>query len=249
MNMKNNLERFIRDNREDFDNKEPSAGLWQKIEAGLDRSGLDRSGLDRSGLDRSGLDKSDPQEADLKGVGLDETGLNGHRLDEQPLSTPSPFQHIHHNHTPSGKSGSGRTGWIWPNLDWRVAASITILLVAGCFLYMNQQYGITRQPEVLAANPTYAKEVVQYTQLIDTKRTELKQMTEDNPALYNEFATDLDRLEHSYQSLKADLPQNPNQEVLIQAMIQNLQLQINLLNEQLRVIERIKQQTHESNPV
>ena len=84
--------------------------------------------------------------------------------------------------------------------------------------------------------------------LIDDKRAELKQMTEDNPALYQEFATDLDRLEKSYKSLKADLPQNPNQEMLIQAMIQNLQLQINLLNEQLRVIQRIKQQTHE-NPV
>ena len=38
---KNNLERFVRDNREDFDDKEPSGKLWQKIEAGLDRSGLD----------------------------------------------------------------------------------------------------------------------------------------------------------------------------------------------------------------
>ena len=79
---------------------------------------------------------------------------------------------------------------------------------------MNQQYGVTHQPEVVAASPTYAKEVVQYTRLIDTKRAELKQMTEDNPALYQEFATDLDRLENSYQSLKSDLPQNPNQEML-----------------------------------
>ena len=101
----------------------------------------------------------------------------------------------------------------------------------------------SQQPELVAASPGYAKEVVQYTQLIDDKRAVLKEMTENNPDLYQEFSTDLDRLEKSYQSLKADFPKNPNQEVLIQAMIQNLQLQINLLNEQLRVIQRIKQTT------
>lgn len=200
---KDNLERFVRDNREAFDDKEPPGDLWNKIE----------------------------------------TGLNKQRSDRE-----TPFQQIYKNPSKLGRSGLGRQIG-WPNLDWRVAASIAVLLLAGAFLYMNQQYGVTRQPEVVAASPTYAKAVVEYTQLIDDKRNELKQMTEGNPALYQEFATDLDRLENSYQSLKADLPQNPNQEVLIQAMIQNLQLQINLLNEQLRVIQRIKQQTHETTAV
>lgn len=221
---KNNLERFIRDNREDFDNKEPSGSLWQKIEASLGGPGLERS--------------------DVSGPGLERPGLDGPGLDKQQPGTSMPFRQIHRNHSQLGGKQIG-----WPNLDWRVAASIAILLLAGCFLYMNQQYGVTHQPEVVAASPTYAKEVVQYTRLIDTKRAELKQMTEGNPALYQEFAQDLDRLENSYQSLKADLPQNLNQEVLIQAMIQNLQLQINLLNEQLRVIQRIKQQTHENTSV
>ncbi|UFH55335.1 hypothetical protein [Spirosoma sp. KNUC1025] len=207
--MKNNLERFVRDNREDFDDKEPSAKLWQKIEAGLDKAGPG------------------------------DVGSTSPQPDQK-----SPFQQIHRNHSQAGSRQIG-----WPSLDWRVAASVAVLLLVGSFLYMNREYGVTHQPEVVAASPTYAKEVVQYTRLIDTKRAELKQMTEDNPELYREFATDLDRLEKSYQSLKADLPQNPNQEVLIQAMIQNLQLQINLLNEQLRVIQRIKQQTHESTPV
>ncbi|GAB4036425.1 hypothetical protein [Spirosoma jeollabukense] len=216
---KDNLERFVRDNKEAFDNKEPSDDLWLKIEAGLKKVDLEKSGLD---------------------------GFESAK--EQPAKA-SPFLQVHKNPAQLESRPTSRIGWPWLSLDWRVAASITILLLAGCFLYMNQQYGVTHQPEVVAANPTYAKEVVQYTRLIDTKRAELKQMTEDNPALYKEFATDLDRLEKSYQSLKADLPQNPNQEMLIQAMIQNLQFQINLLNEQLRVIQRIKQQTNESTPV
>ena len=199
---KDKVERFVRDNREAFDDREPPNNLWQKIEAGL-----------------------------------------GEQPGQTASDKTSPFQQIHKT-----SSQSTTNGWAWINLDWRVAASIAVLLLAGTFLYMNYQYGVAHQPEVVAASPSYAKEVVQYTRLIDDKRAALKQMTEDNPALYREFATDLDRLENSYQSLKADLPRNPNQDVLIRAMIQNLHYQINLLNEQLRVIQRINNQTHE-NPV
>ncbi len=191
--MKDKLERFIRDNREDFDKEEPRADLWSKIEQGIT------------------LPEQKPHdEAPRRLNSLARTG--------NPLFGRSQF-------------------------DWRIAASITVFLLAGMFLYINHRYGVTEQPEVVAVNPAYAKEFATYTQLIDDKRTELKQLTESNPSLYQQFATDLDRLEHSYQGLKADLPENPNQEVLIQAMIQNLQLQIDLLNQQLDVIQRIKQQT------
>ena len=220
---KDKLERFVRDNREAFDDREPPNDLWRKIETGLDNRQPTQAA---------------PIQRFPAGTGPD----NG-----------SPFQQVHKN---PFRTGGSRTGGFrfrsqqigWPSLDWRVAASIAVLLLAGSFLYVNYQYGVAHQPEVVAASPVYAKEVVQYTRLIDDKRAELKQMTEGNPALYREFAQDLDRLENSYQSLKANLSQNPNQDVLIQAMIQNLHYQINLLNEQLRVIQRINRQTNE-NPV
>ena len=220
---KNNLERFVRDNREAFDDKEPPNDLWQKLESRLAQQ--------QPGL--NGTTQTEPVESTLSQAGPDQS---------QPVNTP-PFLSVHRNDTSNTSLNR-----FWRGFDWRVAASIAVLLLAGGFLYMNHQYGVSHQPEVVVASPGYAKEVVHYTRLIDDKRAELKHMTESNPALYQEFSTDLDRLEKSYQSLKADLPQNPNQEVLIQAMIQNLQLQINLLNEQLRVIQRIKQQTYE-NPV
>ena len=202
--MKNNLERFIRDNREDFDDVEPPKDLWARIEPGLTIDDTVRPLNDHNG---SGF--------------RSQTGL------DQPFE--SHFT-------------------IWRQLNnWRVAASIALLLLAGAFFYVNQRYGVTEQPDVVAVNPTYAKEFVQYTRLVDMKREELKQLTTSSPELYREFATDLNRLEHNYQTLKADLPKNPNQEVLVQAMIQNLQLQIDLLNEQLRVIQRIKRQNQNSN--
>ena len=203
--MKNNLERFIRDNREDFDAFEPPKDLWARIESGLATN-----------------DNVRP----LNG----RTQRNGGFRDQ-----------------PDEKRPFGSHFTIWRQLDWRVAASIALLLLAGAFFYVNQRYGVTEQPEVVAVSPMYAKEFVQYTRLVDAKRDELKQLTTNSPELYKEFATDLDRLERSYQTLKADLPTNPNQEVLVQAMIQNLQLQIDLLNEQLRVIQRIKRQNQNTN--
>ncbi|QJD78238.1 hypothetical protein [Spirosoma rhododendri] len=211
---KDNLERFVRDNREAFDDREPPADLWQRINTGL--GGSTDAGLP---TDSTPTAPTEPEQAGM--------------------SPAMPFTQIHRNTRTLGQ-------WF---TNWQAAAAVVVLLLAGSAYFLNHRYGVASHPEVaVAAGPTYAKEVAQYTRLIDTKRMELRQMTESNPALYEEFATDLNRLERSYKSLKADLPKNPNQELLIQAMIQNLQIQINLLNEQLRVIQRINQQTHE-NPV
>jgi hypothetical protein len=153
-----------------------------------------------------------------------------------PIQAAQPFRAVHRQ--PS-----------WTRSYWTWAASIALLLLAGSLWWVNDRYAPTTQSDVVAFSPTYAKEVAQYANLIDAKRTELQQLTESNPALYGEFAQDLERLETSYKGLKKELPNTPNQEVLIQAMIQNLQLQIDLLNEQLRVIQRIKQQTTTNEPV
>ncbi|MCU0340345.1 MAG: hypothetical protein MUE30_10700, partial [Spirosomaceae bacterium] len=127
---------------------------------------------------------------------------------------------------------------------WRVAASVVLVVGLGWGVYrLNEQYGLSEAPEVALTSTEYAKQVGQYTQLIDTKREELVKLTKNNPELAQEFAVELGQLESSYQNLKADLPKNPNQETVIQAMIQNLQWQIDLLNQQLNIIQRIKNKT------
>jgi len=96
-------------------------------------------------------------------------------------------------------------------------------------------------------NPTYAKEVYHFTQLIELKQTELKQIEKDHPLLYKQFVSDIDKLDSSYNSLKKELPVNPNREQLLEAMIQNLRLQTELLNHQLQIIQSIKQSKSNSN--
>jgi hypothetical protein len=218
--MKDKLQRFVRDNREAFDVHEPSDDLWNRLSEKLPKM-------------------------EEKSIGADHSSLE---ITAQAASQEAKLGQIVHEDYQNGGSYNPFFSKTWKNLNWRIAASIALVLGLGWFGYrVNQNYGITESPEVALTNPAFAKQVSQYTHLIDTKRAELRQMTESDPALYKEFAVELNQLERSYQNLKSDLPKNPNQEVVIQAMIQNLQWQIDLLNQQLDILQRIKNKNNHAN--
>ncbi|SRR5579871_30095 len=83
------------------------------------------------------------------------------------------------------------------------------------------------------------KEMFYYAKIVEIKHDELKKIKKDEPLLYKQFAGDVYKLDSVYQSLKKQLPKNPNREQLLEAMIQNLQLQMELLNRQLNIIKQI----------
>jgi hypothetical protein len=186
---KDRLERFVRDNREEFDDLHPSESLWGKI------------------ADR--LPETDPVSA-------------GNAL----------------------KKASRRHKLYF---DWRIAAAVVVMIGVSYLFYLNREYGLTRDPKVAMMVPGHAREFNQYTLAIDEKRNELISLTSKNPELYQEFSTDLERLEKSYQNLRSELPQAPDKQALIKAMVENLQWQVELLNQQLSILERIKaaEQSHE----
>ena len=151
-------------------------------------------------------------------------------------------------------------------LRWSAAAAILILAGVGIFSLLNNHSsdgGIVKNQSPAAIdtpgandqllkeiNPTYAKEVSQFTQLIETKQNELKEIEKENPYLYKKFVTGIDKLDSSYNALKKELPENPNREQLLEAMIENLRLQTEILNQQLSIINQIKaskSDKHESN--
>ena len=131
--------------------------------------------------------------------------------------------------------------------DWRIAAGVLLALGVGYLFYLNNEYGVTRDPGVALKVPAYAREFNQYNTMIDEKRSEILKLASNNPELYKDFSADLKSLEVSYQNLKSDLGNAPNQEALIRAMIENLQYQVDLLNRQLNILQRINKatQSHE----
>jgi hypothetical protein len=179
--MKNRLERFVRDNREAFDDYEPSNDLWKKIA------------------------EKTPQ-TQPKGKFLSFKGLFGNE----------------------------------PKFTMKIAAGIVMFLGVGYLVY-NYGKPVSQNADIMALSPTYAKELMQFSSLVEEKRDELKVLEKEDPQLYHQFDTELKGLDQNYQSLKQELPKNPNQEELLKAMIQNLSMQIDLLNQQLQIIEKIKE--------
>jgi hypothetical protein len=148
--MSNELKKFIRDNREAFDDKEPSAMLWGRIESNLVAGPEKRS------------------------------------VNKKPAEPPV----------------------------------------------------VINEPE---SNTGITPEINQIVKMIGMKQEELKTLAAGQPELYRQFSNDLDQLDSSYNALKSELNETPNQELLLEAMIQNLQLQLNVLNQQLNIINQIKQ--------
>ncbi|MBN9381367.1 MAG: hypothetical protein J0H74_11410 [Chitinophagaceae bacterium] len=83
------------------------------------------------------------------------------------------------------------------------------------------------------------EEMVHYARLVEIKQQEIKAIQKDEPLLYKQFATDINNLDSVFHNLQQQLPKNPNKEQLLEAMKQNLQLQMGLLNHQLDIIKQI----------
>ena len=133
---------------------------------------------------------------------------------------------------------------------WSAVASVIVIVTIAAFYFVNQSSRKNHTGKALnaqtneimnAINPEYAKEVYHFTQLIELKQTELKKIEKEQPGLYKEFIGDITSLDTSYNALKKELPLNPNREQLLEAMIENLRLQTDLLNHQLLIIKKIKQ--------
>ncbi len=175
--MNDHLEKFIEDNREEFDDAVPSAKVWEQVETAIT------------------LKKKKPL-----------------------LLTPI--------------------------FKWSIAASLLLMTGTGIYFLVNKSRPVERgipTTEIKTEIPDAPPEMNQFALLIAMKQEELKTLGKEQPELYQQFATDINQLDSSYKALKNQLSVTPNREMLIEAMIQNLQLQLNVLNQQLNIIHQIKQ--------
>jgi len=146
-----------------------------------------------------------------------------------------------------------------PLYKWSIAAALLITAGISIFLILNNKKAVTAitaatkndsATEINAIAPEYGPAVNEFAKLVALKQEELKALAPEQPELYRKFITDINQLDSSYKSLKNQLGATPNREMLIEAMIQNLQLQLNVLNQQLNIINQIKQTkkySHEKN--
>lgn len=86
----------------------------------------------------------------------------------------------------------------------------------------------------------YATEFKQAEQAVEDRQAQLRAAIANDPVLYHKFQQDLNTLDSSYRMLREQASHSINGDVIIKAMIQNLQLQSELLGRQLMIIHEYK---------
>jgi hypothetical protein len=122
---------------------------------------------------------------------------------------------------------------------WQAAAAVFFVLSIG-LLVKNYQTNNELNNYVLN-DAEFTKTEQYYTKVIHDKESLLTSSLEEYPDLATDFKNDLHELSKNYQKLKADFDKNRSDEV-VNALIRNLQLQQELLNNQLNIIQLINEE-------
>lgn len=141
-------------------------------------------------------------------------------------------------------------------LKWVAAAVIFIGLTSIYFLYIRESPAKTSD-DISAGQSTlkdngqipslYNQESQQIFKSIADRRQALKKISDDQPALYAQFTHDLAALDSAYNLLRQEAISGNNQEVILEAMLQNLRLQAALLGKQLSIIQQFSPNKNKAN--
>lgn len=124
-----------------------------------------------------------------------------------------------------------------------VAASLMVLMTF-VFVYNNRKRD--RSLNLADINPVYAQKEERFASLIEEKKDSLQVYAKKNPVLYAHFSADLNKLGNDYERLKKELQSSPNQKVVVKAMVKNLELQLQVINQQLSIINEVNQYKEEN---
>jgi len=183
--MSNDLEKFIRKNRNDFDDANPSNEVWKNI------------------------DRSLPVKKQAKRFTITDI------------------------------------------YKWSAAAAIVFIALTSIYFlsirkYSHEDPSMNTGPEKAAPysinnmSLEFAAEFREASEAVKLRQQELKTAIANDPELYRKFQADLNALDSAYKLLRDQAGQTVNPDVIIKAMIENLQLQSELLGRQLMIIHEIK---------
>lgn len=128
--------------------------------------------------------------------------------------------------------------------SWIGIAAMIVLITTVCLIYIYPERNDS--VEVAELNPQLAKKEMRFASLIEEKKDSLEVYAKDNPSLYNKFNSDLEKLTADYEELKKELPQSPNQRLVVKAMVKNLELQLQVINQQLQIINQVNEYKREN---
>lgn len=128
-----------------------------------------------------------------------------------------------------------------------VAASLLILFASSMFLFQLKNDNSANADKVV--NQEVLEAQSQFSSLIEIKRSELNQYKNDQPELINELNKQLKDLQLNYNALLPQLKDENKKDLIVQALIENLQLQLEVLNRSLEIVQNLNNKNHEKEVV
>lgn len=146
-----------------------------------------------------------------------------------------------------GQEKQAKAGWFQPRVLWRYAAAVVLLIGMGYGLIEygrhveKSHYQASQSIPLEKIAPEMAEVEAYYLSVINQKKQERSAYDLRELGLDKDFRGELTKLDSTYAQLKSELMTNPNKQPVIDAMVQNLQIRIGILNQQLEVLNQIKQ--------
>lgn len=229
-NTSNELEKFVQQNRDEFDDMPLPAGLWNKIEDKIQPGKPARQSLSTGGKSLV-IEMKWVRMAAAAAV-ITAVGLITFKMINKNTVNPTEGTVAKTTEQPKTNDTNSKQE---PATAKQQPAESTETPQQNTSLASNDKI---RKNENTEADDEMGA-LVHFTKIIHSKQKQLITIKKYSPELYEHFVTDYNKLDKSYNDLKEAMKTNPNKEVLLEKMIANLQLQIDLLNEQLKVVHEI----------
>ncbi|MBO9593239.1 MAG: anti-sigma factor [Niabella sp.] len=236
--MDNRLENFIQKNKASFDDQEPSAALWKRLEKKIQEQQGQQPAM-AEGPSGSKVVKINWWKWAAAAMIVITAGVLSKPYWKPGASDPAPAQHAY-NDSGSRYQGSGDS-------NENTAHNNGLVYEDKQTPHNPGKNGLPKDPlsEDRQAGNEVKEELFHYTRLIEIKQKEIATLKNNYPELFEQFSKDLTTLDNSFATLKHKYDEGLNSEQLLSAMIENLKLQTELLNRQLEITKKLKQQKNE----
>ncbi|GAB3234326.1 hypothetical protein GCM10027346_23100 [Hymenobacter seoulensis] len=239
---KTGLEAFVERHRADFDAFEPRPDLWDAIE-----------------LDLAASATTEDEAAPLRVLPLYESETAPTTQTVVTAAAATPDMAAIRSARPYGVAAAVAAllmvgGWFWQNHSdatrWtRTGQSAVVRTVSPTAAPDHSLYTgpsltatpATAGPEQRLASTVQRMESYYATQIAE-RQQELRELDKATPAAAPtaDWQQELTNLDSTYQQLRSELYRNPEPSVVLEAMDRNLQIRLDLLNQQLRTREQVR---------
>ena len=135
------------------------------------------------------------------------------------------------------------------NWMWRAAAIVLLMTTTWLLVERAQQPGPQDVGLAAEVDDSFMEEFAAaeqyYLNQIDEMQSQL--VAYEDELVSGEFMRDLDHLDSLYTGLRSEFDTGGSNEQVADALIQNLRIRMEIINQQLMILERIKRQTSDEN--